>query len=344
VEVRTVDDDNVWSTWEDAVKNQGLAEKSAREAGFEVGGMCTGHAVVCALEYVHERSDLLASYLHKAVTGGYSGGMNLEEAMIFARFHGVMALPKGQTVKHGSGNPWPNGPKYKFKDFLNVFDSYVGHRDDSYYYQTGHLMLPGNIRSMIRQEKDHWSKAIKHVLKTYNHPVVVGIHSGYEGHGDLAPFIKYRGRIDTDRPGKNNKIEVEDIFLADGTIDGIPVYRRPWIKDLKKTYHAIVIYGYKKSTQRFLVKNSWGPGGEKSKKGLCTLPFDYFDHFTTDAFVGLGHDNWNGPGIYGNDTGPKIAQHECASLPYLLPCLRDKLSPYEENNLKKLIEEALNGL
>ena len=61
--VRTSDDEYVDSTWEKTISNQGLAEKSAKE-GCKINpqGMCCSHAVVCALGYCYEKTDLLASY------------------------------------------------------------------------------------------------------------------------------------------------------------------------------------------------------------------------------------------------------------------------------------------
>lgn len=254
VRVRTSANEYVDSTWEQAVPNQGLAEKSARDGcKIDPSGMCCSHAVVCALEYCHNRSDLLASYLHKAVTGGYDQGMNLEDAMNFVKKNGVMALPEGQTVKHGSGLSWPDGERYKFTEVINA-DRFCSSCPDK-------------------------ASQYKAILKQYNHPIVVSILSGYQGYRDQSPFLKYRGIDQDDVLGKFSKTEVQ--------IDGA-------LSNVQKIYHAVILYGFRESTKRFFVKNSWGPD---QNNGLCTLPYDYINKFSTSAFVGLGHKDWQGNGI-----------------------------------------------
>jgi hypothetical protein len=250
VEVRTSNDLYVSSTWESAIPNQGLAEHSAKTGcKISVDGMCCSHAVVCALEYCHNRSDLLASYLHKAVTGGYEKGMSLRDAMEFVKKSGVMALPKEQTVKHGSGLSWPDGERYKFSEIIDADTLFVSNSNDKS------------------------SRYIK-ILKKYNHPIVVSILCGYKGYRDQSPFLKYRG-TDGDK-----KKEIQN--------DAPP-------PNAQESYHAIILYGFRKSTECFFVKNSWGPYGEN---GLCTLPYDYINKFSHSAFVGLGHEDCDGDGIH----------------------------------------------
>jgi hypothetical protein len=269
VMVRTSNEKYAESTWERAIPNQGLAEKSAKEGcKIDPSGMCCSHAVVCALEYCHNRTDLLASYLHKAVTGGYDKGMDLAEAMNFVKNNGVMALPPGQIVKHGSGLPWPNGQRYKFTGVINADDPHC---------------LPSE-RAFSYPDKASRYEAI---LKRYNHPIVVTILSGYEGYPNLSPFLKYRNIDQDDMSIKITKVELQNGNVPSNT---------------KKVYHAIILYGFRKSTECFFVKNSWGPDG---KNGLCTLPYDYLNKFATSAFVGLGHEDWLGAGIMeGITAGP----------------------------------------
>lgn len=243
VQVRTSSNEYVVSTWEKAIPNQGLAEQSAEEGcKVESSGMCCSHAVVGALEYCYQRSDLLASYLHKAVTGGYHKGMNLEEAMNFVKTRGVMALPPNQTVKHGSGRPWPDGPRYKFRDVINV-------------------------DSMLSSGFPDKATKYKAVLIEFHHPIVVSILSGYKGYKDKSPFLKYRG-ID---PEDSLKMEIQD---------DVP-------EGAENVYHAVILYGFRESTGRFFIKNSWGPEG---KDGLCTLPYGYVNKFARNAFIGYGRD------------------------------------------------------
>lgn len=317
VEVRTNEDKYVWSTWEDAVKDQGLAEASAREAGYLPRGMCCSHAVICALEYVHERSDLLASYLHKAVTGGYSDGMPLEKAMKFVTEHGVMALPKGQRVIHGSGNPWPSGKRYKFS---GIFDPYVIYNEEKVSDcsdDVTRIIMPLTYPA----PKSESSKVFKFILKKYNHPIVVSILSGYRGYPEWSPFQKYRGKLDTDVIGKKDLIEPWDIALLYGYCHTCGLKMK-----VEPVYHALILYGYKESTKRFLVKNSWGP---EWNYGVCTLPYDYFDKYARRAFVGFGHDDWRGEGLYGESNGPEIAQVMCTKIPCFLD-EKDEVNKYEE--------------
>lgn len=249
MQVRTIDGRYVESTWEQAIPNQGLAEKIAKDGcNINPAGMCCSHAVVCALEYCHNRSDLLASYLHKAVTGGYAEGMHLKPTMNFVKDSGVMALPPNQTVKSGSGLPWPDGVRYKFS---NVIDA--------------------NNFNEVDGINRYPNKATRYIaaLKYHDHPIVVEILSGYKGRPELSPFIQYRGRDDIDR----GVIMVQDNSASIAE---------------DKLYHAIILYGFRKSTQRFFVKNSWGTD---YMNGLCTLPYDYFNKFSRSAFIGLGHND-----------------------------------------------------
>ncbi len=271
VTVKTSNGEYVESTWEQAIPNQGLAEASVEEGcKIDPQGMCCSHAVVCALEYCHNRSDLLASYLHKAVTGGYDKGMDLKEAMNFVKNNGVMALPPGQTVKHGSGLPWPEGPRYTFTKVIDA---------DS----RGHFSFVG-----ISSDK---ASLYKSILREHNHPIVVSILSGYKGHPDKSPFLKYRG---TDRKDNSTK-------FSETKIQSEPVP-----SNAQKLYHAIILYGFRESSKCFFVKNSWGP---ERINGLCTLPYDFINEFAISAFVGLGHKDSQGEGIKaGQDDSSLVEQ------------------------------------
>lgn len=261
IQVRTSRDEYVTSTWEQAILNQGLAEQSAKVGcKIDVAGMCCSHAVINALEYCHTRCDLLASYLHKAVTGGYDQSMSLEEAMYFVKNNGVMALPPKQTIKHGSGLPWPTGKKYKFTEVINV----------------------DNCLPLGPSPDTDKASIYKAILVTNNHPIVVSILSGYKGYKDKSPFLKYRG---TD-PEDSSKMEVQDDTMPD---------------DAQPVYHAIILYGFRESTGRFFVKNSWGP---EFNNGLCTLPFEYINRFAISAFVGLGYEDKQGGKVQTSDQAP----------------------------------------
>jgi|GEM_PF-2003114 len=278
VVVRTNRDDYVLSTWEQAVPNQGLAEASVRRGcKVSVSGMCCSHAVTCALEYCHGVSGLLASYLHKSVTGGYSKGMHIEDAMQFVAKHGVMALPPGQEVKHGSGLSWPSGPRCKFDRVVKVTKSLP--------FLYADLL---DMKVLLQEDglkRFRLAAFYKGALVKYNHPLVVSILSGYrdpngeKSYRHLSPFLKYRS---TDQ---------KDILSGKGHLldnignDSIP-------SGAVAVYHAIIIYGFREATRSFFVKNSWGPSdkdGMVGVNGLCTLSFAYIDKFARDAFVGLGH-------------------------------------------------------
>lgn len=330
VRVRKSDGMYAYSTWESAIPCQGLAEASAREGcRINIGGMCCSHAVVSALEYCHNRSDLLASYLHKAVTGGYDRGMNLEQAMNFVRDGGVMALPAGQTVKHGSGLSWPSGTRYRFS---SVIDADTVAINEGSWYSPISYVHPSYY-------DDYPDKASRYraILKKYNHPIVVDIHCGYVGRRDDAPFLRYRGS--------------DDKYLSPITVHDSS--RSDW----QKTYHAIILYGFRESTQRFFVKNSWGIKSDLLEvgdrlldnpiNGLCTLPYDYFNKFARFAFVGLGHTHtncWKGGGIYEgqSDYGILVEQimksaHRDLSSHINLPNYLNRLSTEEFDNLIKSI-------
>jgi hypothetical protein len=258
IPVRTSGMNHVWSTWEKAITNQGLAEKSVENnCKIDTRGMCCSHAVTNALEYCHGRGDLLASYLHKAVTGSYEEGMDLEAAMKFASKKGIMGLPSGESIKHGSGLSWPKGKRYKFSRVHNA-DSFS----------------PSPFLEFSYQDK---SQRYKFFLLIYNHPVIVSILSGYKGYTEKSPFLKYKGK------------DQDDILKEVTTIKGDDENDVP--ADAERLYHAIILYGFRNSTKRFLVKNSWGPEGAN---GLCTLPFEYIDKYASSAFVGMGHNNWEG--------------------------------------------------
>lgn len=243
--VKTHNNTYVNSTWEQTILNQGLAEGSAAKGcNTTPAGMCCSHAVIGALEYCHQRSDLLASYLHKAVTGGYDRGMNLEKAMNFVKKNGIMALPPGQTVQHGSGLPWPSGERYKFTDVLDADETFV---------------TTGEASSSSSK-----SARYKEILKTCQHPIVVSVLSGYEGHRELSPFDRYRG---VDQESSTEKRSASSTFSAEEEVEQ---FLARFLG--KPIYHAVILYGFRKSTQCFFVKNSWGAEG---KNGLCTLPSHY---------------------------------------------------------------------
>jgi C1A family cysteine protease len=47
--------------------------------------------------------------------------------------------------------------------------------------------------------------------------------------------------------------------------------------------HAVLVVGYNKKTERFLVKNSWGPSWGQG--GYFTLPFEYVPGYAFDAWT-----------------------------------------------------------
>jgi|GEM_PF-2014596 len=274
VQVRTQGEENVVTTWEKAIPRQGSAEESARKGcKISTAGMCCSHAVVGALEYCHGRSDLLASYLHKAVTGGYSEGMHIKDAMQFVQKYGIMALPAGQKVRHGSGLPWPSGTKYMFSRVIAIEHngSFAGS------FPSRNTRGGERFLCVSATPRNYRSSLYKWFLRRYNQPLVIDVHSGYkdpkgkQSYIDFSPFRKYKGRDHEDLPVR---------YYVQGD-DTVP-------EGAKKTYHAILLYGYRESTQRFFAKNSWGP---KRNKGLCTLPFSYIDRYGREAFIGYGRKN-----------------------------------------------------
>ncbi|MFH0772349.1 MAG: C1 family peptidase, partial [Candidatus Omnitrophota bacterium] len=47
--------------------------------------------------------------------------------------------------------------------------------------------------------------------------------------------------------------------------------------------HAVMAVGYNRSTERFIVRNSWGK--DWGKDGYCTMPFEYLQTLSGDFWT-----------------------------------------------------------